>query len=87
MTHADTRSLEDQLAQRLYEIDPHGKGSLDIRPWSSVGYMTQQRYQVLAAEVIRLMQYACLNGESHHSDGVCTSIDLDLPPKNWSLPQ
>lgn len=86
MTRVTNQTLEEQLAQRLYEVDPQGKGSSDIRPWSSVGYITQQRYQVLAKECLRQMEYArkvspvecghCGRGEG--------SPDLALAPKDWT---
>jgi hypothetical protein len=79
MTHQDNRILQELLAQRLYEIDPQGKGSSDIRPWSSVGYVTQQRYGLLAAECLRQMEW---NARKHQTyDAVMDGATL--APPDW----
>lgn len=52
MTHQDMCSPVDRLAQLLYEFDPQGKGSADIRPWASIGYATQTRYLTLAQFIV-----------------------------------
>jgi hypothetical protein len=86
VTHQDNRSLQDRLAQRLYEIDPQGKGSSDIRPWSSVGYVTQQRYSVLAAECLRQMewQHAKKREEgTKYRGSVAWNDNVDLAPPEW----
>lgn len=90
MTHASNQTLEEQLAQRLYELDPQGKGSLDIRPWSSLGYMTQQRYQVMAAECLRQMWFSLRAGISQanlahhfHPNKPVETEPPTLAPNDW----
>jgi hypothetical protein len=54
MTHEDNRSLQEQLAERFYNI--YGKKTVDLRPWSSIGHDTRAPYLALAAYAISFAQ-------------------------------
>jgi len=86
MTHQDTRSLEDKLAERLYNIDrgfftiETPTGPPDIRPWQSIGYDLRSRYLRLAQECLRQMNWThehCAEMEAHDTP-------LTLAPPDWT---
>ena len=80
MTSVDTRSLLDRLAERLYAVDPRGKGTSDSRPWQSVGHPVREPYLVLAAEVLRQMTW----NWRMHANRPDTSEAVTLAPNDWT---
>ena len=89
MSHEDLRTLEEKLAERLYNIE--GKGSLDIRPFPTTGHDLQARYLALARECLRQMEWTIrvgivfgLHGDNDPRDHIF-SVDpaVTLAPGDW----
>lgn len=92
MTHEDLRSIEEQFAERLYNLA--GKGSIDIRPWDSIGHEARALFLEHAREAKRWAEWArrrCgITQTPQPSPGpdihitVTDLADLTLPPRGWA---
>lgn len=95
MTHEDLRSLEEQIAERLYQSVPRHLRA-DFRPYSSIGNEAREQFLSYAREAVRLMRWTRHEaarevreatgskiGEAYSKVADNEHDPLTLPPAGW----
>lgn len=82
MSHEDLRSLEEQLAQRLYSLTKGSSG--DMRSWPSVGHEIRAPYLIMAAECLRQMEWSRRGPTNLELDRRAKPGPIILAPAGWT---